>query len=414
MAERRAYCPNATDYHPEEILDTDTLRSGGANFLGAVTMNTNKITGLGDPTAPQDATTKSYVDARSAGLDPKESSRLATDAALPAYTASAGPGVGRTLTADAFGALTIDGVAVADGDRVVIKDEGASHVDHGIYDVDDLGSGGTPWILIRATDFDEDPEVTQGARTFVAEGTQNASTAWMVITTDPITVDTTAIAWTLIGDISALIGGDGIDITVNTVSVDLATISGLEFSTGELRIDVASADELSIDGSGLNVEGVPMLFNIGASAVGATVTAANLDTLTDTSNADALHTHSALGLPQETSDGTGLTIGDAVFYSGNGILTESDASSDLVKGTVGCADATVGASAAVGLATEGNAVTPSSIGGTPAFGDLVYVAVGGGLTVDIPGTGNHVYVVGKMRNGTDVRLGAGQYVGKRA
>jgi hypothetical protein len=415
MAEFRPFVPNATDFHPQEVTDTDTIRSGGANFLGAVTMNTNKITGMGDPTAPQDAATKAYVDAIDAGLDPKESVRLATDAALPAHT-PAGSGVGKTLTADANGALTVDGVAAAAGDRIAYGvHTGTPDLNFGIYDVTDAGSGATPWILTRATDFDQDIEVTQGARTFVAEGTNRGKQVYMIVTGDPITVDTTAIAWSIIGDNSELIGGDGVDITGNTISVDLDTNPGLEFNAAALRVDVADANELSLSAAGLNVEGVPALFNIGATPVGATVTAPNLDTLTDGSNADALHAHAALGNPQETTDGTGVTIGDALYYSGNGIVSEADAANDTAKGVVALADATVGASAAVGLATEGDSVIPASIGGAPAFGDLVYIANGGGLTVTRPAaSGDRVVVIGKMRNATEVRVGPGQFLGQVA
>lgn len=414
MAEFRPFVPNATDFHPEELTDADTLRVGGLNAQGNIVMNTNAITGMADPSSPQDAATKAYVDAIDAGLDPKESVRVATDAALPANTA-AGSGVGKTLTADAVGVLTVDGVATVLGDRILVKDETAgADIDHGIYEVTTEGTAGVAFILTRATDADTDAEVTQGLRTFAAEGTQNSSTSWMIITADPITVDTTAIEFTIVGDISALVGGDGIDIAANTISVDLATVSGLEFSAAELRVDVADTNELSIDGSGLNVEGVPLLFNIGAVAVGAAVTAANMDTLTDGSNADALHTHAGATNPQETTDGVGVTIGDALYYSAAGIVSEIDAASANSRKFVGLADATIGAAAAVGLSTEGDLLTVTPAG-APAAGALVYIANGGGLTGTLPSTsGDHVVVVGKMRSTTEVRVGPAQYLGKVA
>ena len=43
-------------------LDTDKLAKAGGTMSGAIAMGTNKITGLGDPTAAQDAATKKYVD----------------------------------------------------------------------------------------------------------------------------------------------------------------------------------------------------------------------------------------------------------------------------------------------------------------------------------------------------------------
>jgi hypothetical protein len=418
MAEvRPVYLDDSEGGFPAEVLDTDSIRAGGAAFVGEVTMATNKITGLGDPTAAQDAATKQYVDSIAAGLELKDACRVATDAALPANTA-AGSGVGKTLTADAVGILTVDGVNTVLGDRILVKDESAgADVDHGIYEVTTEGTAGVAFVLTRATDFDGSPagEVVKGAFTFIQEGTANDKTGWAVLTDDPITVDTTAIEFTQFQGLPQFIGGDGIDITGDTISVDLATNPGLEFATGELRVDVADTNELSLSAAGLNVEGVPTLFNIGATAVGATVTAPNLDTLTDGSNADALHTHAAIGNPQETTDGVGVTIGDPVYYSANDIVSAADAANANATKVSGLADATVGASAAVGLATEGDAVVPASIGGAPSAGDLVYLANGGGVTVTQPATtGDRLVVVGKMKNATTVRVGPGQYLGRVA
>jgi len=76
--------------------------------------------------------------------------RLATTVALS--VTSSGVGVGQTLTATSNGALTVDGIAVAVGNRILVKDQGNSQ--NGIFVVADTGSAGTPFILIRATDFD--------------------------------------------------------------------------------------------------------------------------------------------------------------------------------------------------------------------------------------------------------------------
>jgi hypothetical protein len=120
--------------------------------------------------------------------------RLATDAALAAYTPS-GSGVGHTLTANANGALSIDGVAVANGNRVLIKNEGSS--DNGIYTVTAAGSGGAPFVLVRATDTDQNGELVPGVTVHVTDGTINIDQYWTLDTDAPITVDTTTTAWVL-------------------------------------------------------------------------------------------------------------------------------------------------------------------------------------------------------------------------
>jgi hypothetical protein len=167
----------------------DLSGTAGADFA----MNTHKITGVVDPTAAQDACTKSYADAISGGVDPKDSCRVATTAALPTCTPS-GAGVGKTLTANAAAVLTVDGVATVLNDRILVKNQVAGD-DNGIYKVTTEGTGGVAFVLTRAIDFDANTDVTGGAYTFICEGTANADEGWILTTNDPITVDTTALVF---------------------------------------------------------------------------------------------------------------------------------------------------------------------------------------------------------------------------
>lgn len=93
---------------------------------------------------------------------------------LPAYTVSGGPGPGRTLTANVNGALQIDSVSVAVSDRVLIaaNSGAAGSVDNGIYVVSATGSGIAKWVLIRATDYDQNSEVDYGDIIAVTEGVE--------------------------------------------------------------------------------------------------------------------------------------------------------------------------------------------------------------------------------------------------
>lgn len=125
--------------------------------------------------------------------DAKQSCRLATTAALPSNTAS-GTGPGKTLTAVANGALSVDSVAVAQGDRLLVKNEAAG-ANNGIYDVTDPGSAGSPYVLTRSEDADLDVEVTPGMFTWIEEGTVNAETFWVLTTVAPIVVDTTSLVF---------------------------------------------------------------------------------------------------------------------------------------------------------------------------------------------------------------------------
>lgn len=81
----------------------------------SIVMNSQKLTGLADPTAAQDAATKAYVDALVNGTDWKASVRLATTA-------------NHALT----GLTAIDGVTPVANDRILVKDQSTASA-NGIY-----------------------------------------------------------------------------------------------------------------------------------------------------------------------------------------------------------------------------------------------------------------------------------------
>jgi len=82
---------------------------------------------------------------------------------LPANTYNNGAsGVGATLTANAngaFNAANIDNVAPVVGMRVLLYGVGGGSLRAGIYTFTQVGDGGTPWILTRATDADSAAEL---------------------------------------------------------------------------------------------------------------------------------------------------------------------------------------------------------------------------------------------------------------
>lgn len=144
------------------------------------------------------ATTKAFGTINSdklVHLTDKTNVRLATAAALPANTA-AGSGVGKTLTANAVGVLTVDGVATVLNDRILVKDE-TTGANRGLYKVTTEGTAGVAFILTRAIDFDQSEagEVETGARTYVEEGSANAKKTYNLITTGTITIDTTSLTF---------------------------------------------------------------------------------------------------------------------------------------------------------------------------------------------------------------------------
>jgi len=94
-----------------------------------------------------------------------------------------------TLASDFENGDTVDGVVLATGDRILLKNQSAG-AENGIYTVN---ASGAP---TRATDADTSAEVTSGMAVHVEEGTSNADTNWLLTTNNPITLGSTALVFT--------------------------------------------------------------------------------------------------------------------------------------------------------------------------------------------------------------------------
>lgn len=251
-------------------LDVDNIRVDGntisstntdgnivldPNGTGTVDVSGAKITNLATPTAASDAATKAYVDATKSGLDVKDSVRLATTAALTATYANGTAGVGATLTnSGTQAALTLDGVPAVAGDRVLVKNQGTA-LQNGIYTVTDIGSGSTNWVLTRATDFDEDAEVTGGAFTFVEAGNTQADNGYVMTANGIIDVGTDAITFVQFSGAGQIIDGDGLSKSGNTLSVNVDN-STIEINADALRVKDAGITYAKIQNvAGLSVVG---------------------------------------------------------------------------------------------------------------------------------------------------------------
>ena len=193
--------------------------------VAALPMNGQKITGMADGTAATDAATKGQVDGIISGLDVKQSCRVATVGPI-------------TIATGLNSGDVIDGVTLANGDRVLVKDQTAP-AQNGIY-----VAGVTP---ARSTDADTSAEVTAGLFTFVSEGTVNADSGWYLMTNLPITLDTTALQFVQFSGAGQITDGAALLKTGNTldVRVDGTTI---EVNADLLRVKAAgiSANELAV------------------------------------------------------------------------------------------------------------------------------------------------------------------------
>jgi len=221
------------------------LRGGSVAFTADQSMGGFKLTNLGAPTADSDAARKQDVDAAKQGLDIKDSCRVATTEALPANTFAA-----NALTADANGVLTVDGVATVLNDRILVKNEAAG-LRNGLYYVSTEGTAGVPYVLTRVTDANTSAKVTSGMFTFIEEGTTNDNTGWVLSTNNPITLNTTALAFSQFSSAGTITAGAGLTKTGDTIDV-IAGDTSLTVNANELHVTLGDASlEVS---SGLRVK----------------------------------------------------------------------------------------------------------------------------------------------------------------
>lgn len=235
-------------------VNNTVIRTTGANAFSAnQSMGGNNLTNVGTPVAASDAANKAYVDSIAAGLDPKASVRAATTTALPACTYNNGAsGVGATLTGNANGALSAqDGITLIATNRLLVKNQ-AAQLQNGIYDLTQVGTGGTPFILTRSADQDGSPanEVSGGNFTFVEAGSTQQGSGWTVLWDGNITVGTDNIAWTQFSDAgSAVISVNGQTGVVVLTTSNISEGSNLYFTderaqdaVGNILTDSATID----------------------------------------------------------------------------------------------------------------------------------------------------------------------------
>ena len=211
--------------------------SGGAAAPAAIEIDTDisTVSSSHDTLASAKAI-KAYVDGQIAGLDVKASVVAATTASFTmASTASTSTLVladgegGFDATADT---LTIDGVSVSQGDRVLIKDgvnsnsAGVDNKWNGVYTVGALS--GTTVTLTRANDFDESTDFT-GAPFFMVEGgTDNGAHGFVSNLTSNPTIGTDSITFFQFSAPGQdAVAGAGLAMTGNVLSLDIDELTAL-------------------------------------------------------------------------------------------------------------------------------------------------------------------------------------------
>jgi hypothetical protein len=311
---------------------TNTLAEMAAP-AAAVSLNSQKITNLADPTADADAANKGYVDGVAQGLDVKDS--------VVATTTANG-----TLASAFANGSTIDGVSLSTNDRILIKDQ-STQTENGIYIVN---ASGAP---TRADDLATGADAA-GAFVFIEQGTVNAENGFVCTSNKgSAVVGTNNLVFSQFSGAGQITAGNGLEKSGNTLSADLKSNGGLVIESSEIAVDLAAS---SITGTLAIGDG-----GTGATSASAARTALGLAIGTNVQAFDA-----------QLSDIAGLTPTDSNFIVGDG--------SNFVLESGATARASLGAQAS---ATDLTNLSSCQSGGSAALAALTSteIAILDGATV---------------------------------
>jgi len=195
-------------------LGLGTIATQNANNV-ALTGGT--ITGLGDPSSSSEAATKNYVDNLVTGLRTRVIARVASTANV-------------VLASGLENGDTLDGVTLATGNRVLLKNQTTTS-QNGLYTV--VASG----TASRDTEFDTISELA-GQLILVSEGTTNADTMYLCTSDTSATLGTTAISYTQVFPSS---GGTVTSVAVADSGSSEFTVTGSPItSSGTISLAVNS------------------------------------------------------------------------------------------------------------------------------------------------------------------------------
>lgn len=190
--------------------------------LDGLDLLNQQLKNLADGSAATDAVTMQQMQSFVRGLDWKESVRTASTA---------------NVTISSPGG-SINGVTLANGDRVLLKAQTAS-AENGIYVFNGAASA-----MTRSADATVSGGVqtlTSGMAVLATEGTVNADTAWVLSTNDPLTVGTTGLNYVQFGGGNSYTPGNGLSLVGSAFSVTAAAGGGITVAAGGVSVDFTKA-----------------------------------------------------------------------------------------------------------------------------------------------------------------------------
>jgi len=341
------------------IAKLSGVAASGANTdLTSVTLTIGTISTT--PSGVTDLVNKAYADSIGSGINFHDACDYGTLAALsPTATynqpGGAGVGVNATLTGQTNIALQVDGVTVAVGKRVLVKNQ-TSAFQNGVYNVTQQGDGSTvPYILTRAADYDTSGsgtnEVQAGDFILILSSTL-ANTAWVQQTPAPIYFGVTNIAFTQFAAAAAGVSSFNTSLTGLTPSTN---------TTGAVTL----AGTLGVASGG----------------TGATSQQAALNAISGTQTSGYHFRSDGTNVslqPMSLADVTAGTLG--VVYGGTGSTSQAAALTNLG------AQAVLTTAAPLAL-TAGGTGTTSAVGALTNLGAQAALTTAAPLAISLGGTG---------------------------
>ena len=198
---------------------------------GTYSFGANLVQSSAAPVGANDLANKTYVDSVAAGLrDFKDSVRVATT------------GAGTLATSFANGQV-VDGVTLATGDRILIKNQAAG-AENGIYTV---AVSGAP---TRSVDMDANSELSAGTMVYVESGTAQAAQQWICSATgaSPWVVGSSTSTWVMYFAVTSTQAGAGLTASANVLAVGAGT--GISVGVDSVGIDTTVVARKYIAGTG--------------------------------------------------------------------------------------------------------------------------------------------------------------------
>jgi hypothetical protein len=277
------------------------------------------------------------------------------------------------------GLQTIDGIALSQDDRVLVKNQTTAS-QNGIYNASSVG-----WT--RTSDASDSSQVTSGMSLNIEEGTVNGGTSWKLTTINPITIDTTGLVFSPFGGGATPVGSNG-DIQIKGAGSNLAYEStvgyGFNYSITNHSLTIGPAGT-NLANNPLSVNGTVNSYlqsNVQNTSNG---TSASSDVVATADNGNDSTNYVNLGINSSTyADNTFTIVGAnaGYLYSSGGNMSVGTASpnTDLLFFTTG----TLSANERARITSAGNFIIGRAAKATSDTDGFLYLSSAPGVPTGVP------------------------------